>query len=1001
MLASKKQFFIFKSGLIIWSLWLFINYLIHHPSFYYAITQPPYLQTIFTLLFISVGVTFYLYNKKNFILRGWKIYLFLLLLIIIIYQSFVSEIHLFTGSLLKHQFFFLINNLMLHMGTLIIFISCLAAGYSFIRLFKGILNIHHQYIISIAIGMALHTFLLMILAALGYLQTLVIIPFIILLLIWQRKTCWSFIKYVFWNPIATKDSSPWAYIIIMIILIFTAFNLVGAIKIFPLGFDGAILYQKLTKELIDSQMLVKGGQAYAWPLFTTLGPLLFKSMVFSIFLSHIMGILCLWAMYHLGRMFLDSFYTWIAIVIFYTLPALSFLHFVDEKVDLGFLFICASIIIFIIKYGKSIKFDFSIQNKTSKWFFIILGLLLGFAMGIKYLGLLLIIGIISIFIYQWGGIKAYLSTIFFTLALLFSAKVYSFGYLIISPIEKYAIIGISLLLGVFIIVYYFKIFNWEKGINVFKNLLILSLVTILSFMPWAIKNSIESGNLSSKSILYGKSTKKNFKQDYSFLSSNNIPFKILEKHKLQVLDYIGQDEATKSLDDKFFLETFNELKSKKTLPSNSSENKNTGKREEILRYLGYEPGLNRYLSLPYDITMGTNIPNKRGINISFLFLLFLPLLIFSFKKNSIINLKNGVGIFVFVLVLFISWNSITYSETSLNITEYLSKYNPISEKGLTSFSNSIYFPFLFLQNSISGLTQPIFNLFSKLTFPYILFSLISFCILLAWIAKDNWSKFTQPLKLIIVFIASYGFLWWILGNGITYYALIIWMLASLLIVYYYNNITLFISEELSPFVKKWSQIVFTVFLIFNLFIHFSNSANKWRDSNNTFLAPFIAHYSNNLITNENFKNSKIILTEAANVINKDITTKVYLVGTFMNYHINKSNSRVFKDNQLNSFDQASKKLQNPEDFLKILKLNGVKYIVFDLKVASIDQTPEKSLIDKATRFVKVLNNKEKIRLVMTDNKVTQYNPKTKKQKTVYGLVGKTSEVGSIAVFEIL
>jgi len=94
-------------------------------------------------------------------------------------------------------------------------------------------------------------------------------------------------------------------------------------------------------------------------------------------------------------------------------------------------------------------------------------------------------------------------------------------------------------------------------------------------------------------------------------------------------------------------------------------------------------------------------------------------------------------------------------------------------------------------------------------------------------------------------------------------------------------------------------------------------------------------------------------------------------------------------------------LQNPDDFLRVLKLNDVKYIVFSLKVASIDQTPEQSLIDKATRIVKVLNNKERIRLIMTNNKVSRIDPKTNTESIGYGLVGKTVEQGNLAIFEIL
>ncbi len=1001
MITKKNKNYILKGGLIVWALWVFINYFIHHPSFFYAISRPPYLKTIITLLIITMGTAFYLFNKKSYTLRGWKIYIFLLLILMIIYNSFVSETQLFSSSLFKHQLLFLTNNILLHLGTVFIFMCCFSIGYLFLKRFNNILNIHHKSIISIAIGMALFTFILMILAAIGYLQTMVVIPITILLLVWQRKSCWAFIKYIFWNPINTKDSSPWAYAIVMIILIFTAFNLIGAMKVFPLGYDGARLYQNITKTLIDTQMLVKGGQAYSWPLFTSLGPLLFKSMVFSIFLSHSIGILCLWAMFHLGRIFLDKLTAWIAVAIFYTLPALSFHLFVDEKVDLSFLFVGTSIVILFMKYGASIKYDFSLQGKTSRWFFSILGILLGFAMGIKYLSLLLIVGVFSIIIYQWGGIKAYLIAMFFALAGLFLLKIYSFGYLEISSIEQYSIVGVLLFLGFLILVLNYKIFNWKKGALVGKNLLIISTVLVLSFMPWAIKNAVESGNFSSKNLLYGKTTLNKFKHDYLFLSENNISFNILESHKKQVLEYLGKDKENINLDNKTFLSHYKNSKKDKKNTITTQSKKNTGKREEILRYLGYEPGLNKYLSLPYDITMGINIPNKRGLNIGFLFLLFLPLLILSLKQKKILNLRNSIGVIAFVIVLLLSWNSVIYNETSSNIADYLNNNNPISSSGLSSFGNALYFPFLSLQNGISTLTQPVFSLFSTLSFPFILFTLIAFCFLVGWIAKDNWKKLIQPVKIIVLFILSYGLLWWILGNGITYYALFLWMLASLFIAYYHQNINLFVSEELTPFVKKWAQISFAILLAFNLLIHFSNSNNKWKYSNNIFFAPFITHYSNHLITNDNFKNSKVILTEAAKMLNKDLTTKIYKVGTYINYHIKDNQSRVYEDDQLNLFDQTSKILQNPDDFLKVLKSNGVKYIVFSLDVASIDQTPEKSLVDKATRIVKVLNNKEKIRLVMTDNKVIRYNSETKKQTTVSGLVGKTVKKGRIAIFELL
>ncbi|MEP0265771.1 hypothetical protein [Dokdonia sp.] len=1000
MLSAKKKAFFLKFGLILWTLWVLVNYLIHHPSYFYAATHSPYIKIIFILTLISIGV-FFLFSKSNFKWRGWKIYTFLLLALMIVYNSFAEEASIFNGFSFKGQGFFLINSISLHLGTFLIFLCCYAAGNKFLKPFKGVLNVHHKLILGVAIGMGILTLLLMGLATIGFLHTWAIIPILLLLVIWQRKVCWSFIKYVFWNPINTKDVSFWTFAVITMILIFTAFNLVGTLKIFPLGYDGAALYQNVTKNLIDSQSLIKGGQAYNWSLFTSLGPLLYGSMVFSIFLSHIMGVLSIWAMFHLGRIFLSSATTWVGIAIFYTLPAVSFHNFIDEKVDLGFLFVCISVIIFFLKYAKFVQYDFSIKSKNSKLFFSLLGLLIGFAIGIKYLGLLLIIGIVLLLIYQWGGIKAYLGSILTTLSLLFLFKIDSFGYLEISSIERYTIIGVFGFLGIGIFIFYFKKFDWIKGRSIIQNIFIISIAIMLSVMPWVIKNSVETGHISSKALLYGKGAKDSFEDNYSFLIENNIPSKISNEDKARIIEYLGGEEYVSGFDDKSFINQYEEIRKQR---KNTKKNfkRNTGKREEILRYLGYETGLNSYLSLPYDVSVGVNIPNKRGVDFGFLFLLFLPLLVLSLKKGKIVNLKNSIGLFVFGIILLLSWKAAMISKGStLSSEKYLSNFYPNSSNSFLDISKDVSLPFLKLQTSVSELTQPLFGVFSEMTFPLILCILIMLCILFAWIAKDNWKKFNQPVKLVLIFIMTYGFLWWILGNGIPYYALVIWLLSSLLIAYYYENISLFVSEHINSMIRKWAQVIFSIFLLLNLLAHFSNNNNNLSQLNNVFFEPFISHYSNHFITDTNFNNPRSIITPAAEVLNSDISTKIYRVGTFMNYHIKNNSSRVYEDTQLNIFDRASNKLQNPDDFLTVLKLNNVKYIVFSLKVATIDQTPEQSLTDKATRFVKILNNKDRIRLVMTNNKVSRTDPKTNETKIGYGLVGKTVEQGNLAIFEIL
>jgi len=1003
MLSAKKTILFFKFGLVFWMFWVLVNYLIQHPSYFYAATHSPYIKTIFYLILISIGVFFLLFSKSHFKWRGWKIYTFVLVALMFVYNSFALEASIANAGALKSQIFFLINNIFLHLGTFLIFLCCYAAGNKFLKQFKDILNKHHNFILGVALGMGLLTLLLMILAAIGFLQIWAIAPILLFLLIWQRENCWSFVKYVFWNPIDTKGVSFWSFTVIIIILIFTAFNLVGALKFFPLGYDGAVLYQNITKNLIDTQSLIKGGQAYNWSLFTSLGPLLYGGMVFSIFLSHIMGVFSIWAMFHLGRIFLTNASTWIGVAIFYTLPAVSFHNFIDEKVDLGFLFICIAIVIFFLSYAKFFKYNFLIKNKTSIRFFGLLGFLIGFALGIKYLGVLTLIAITLMIVYQWGGIKAYLGVMLTVIAILFLLKVNTFGYLEISSIQRLIVVITFSLSGFGLLLFNSKKFDWVGGFSLAKNIGTMLIVMFLSFMPWMIKNVIETNNISEKTLWYGKTAREPLKSHYSFLTENNIPNKITEKHKQGITEYLGEQQVS-GYDSEDFIREFKSLNNQEIIAKDriKKNSVNSGKREEILRYLGYEAGLNRYLSLPYDVIMGVNIPNKRGVNIGFLFLFFLPLFILSLKKEKIFNIKNSIGFFVFGVILLLSWKSAMISKGSgLDSEKYFSNFYQNSSNNFLDLSKDIYLPLFKLQTSISELIQPLFSIFSKMVFPLILCLLILFCILVAWIAKDNWQKFNQSVKLVILFVLTYGFLWWIFGNGIPYYALIIWLLSCLLIAYYYENLSLFIYKGSVSYTKTSIQILFSFFLTLNVLGHFSNASNDLNQLSNVFHEPFISHYSNNFIFNQNFDSPQSIVGPATDLLNKDISKKIYRVGTFMNYHIKDNFVRVFEDNQLSLFNQVSDALQDPNDFLTVLKLNGVKHIVFSLKVATIDQTPEKSLTDKAQRLVKILNNKDKIRLVMTNNKVSRTDKRTNKTKISYGLVGKTVEQGNIAIFEIL
>jgi len=194
-------------------------------------------------------------------------------------------------------------------------------------------------------------------------------------------------------------------------------------------------------------------------------------------------------------------------------------------------------------------------------------------------------------------------------------------------------------------------------------------------------------------------------------------------------------------------------------------------REELHRYMGYEELLPKYFSLPYDVAMNTNIGGP-FLDISYLFLLFLPILILFGIKNKMLKIATvGLMLLFMIISLPSGYRSnkivrvdevgVTLSR-EIEMTPFMSMPLAHIKLQLTQVANSIYLPIHHnLINAISGegdaVTYPIF---------FLLFCLVFF--ILRNRMKDT-SKLTQILA---YFFLVYCFLWLILGAGVIWYGLL-------------------------------------------------------------------------------------------------------------------------------------------------------------------------------------------------------------------------------------
>jgi len=72
-------------------------------------------------------------------------------------------------------------------------------------------------------------------------------------------------------------------------------------------------------------------------------------------------------------------------------------------------------------------------------------------------------------------------------------------------------------------------------------------------------------------------------------------------------------------------------------------------REELHRYIGYEELLPRYVSLPYDIIMNTNIAGP-FVDIGYFFLLFFPILLLFGLKNKLLKGLTALLMMLFLII---------------------------------------------------------------------------------------------------------------------------------------------------------------------------------------------------------------------------------------------------------------------------------------------------------------------------------------------------------------
>ncbi len=1018
---------------ILWAVYLFLDYINSSQYLIKAFNYFEYTGLVVMVLMLIAGAVFFFSKGNKWRLepeinnfRGIYHYLFVLLLMALI-VFFYSGITGITKSPATAAMTFLFRTLGFHLEFGLILLSALLIG-SYIL---DSLQIHPEKISAVLIGIGLGFFvistLLFILGTMGLLNPYIVFPVLIALLIPYRKKVFPLLKELFIAKSAPFKIHLLAVFSYVFLLLLIAINLIAVTRTFPIGYDGLNLYMNAAKLISGYQGLVSGGDAYNWSLLMSLGFILYNNTVIAIMISVVPGILSVIAIYRICiHLKLNRNWSLLSSTLFYSMPVSIWMSRNDEKTDLALLFITLCAILLILgKHsiegskktpGRFLKL-FSFSPDAVIW--LLCGVLIGFSFGIKYLAMLNVFAMLALLFYTNAGKFGAIAIFFLNFALIYGLDLTRFAAFKSDSLLLRFIIPLTI--GLIFLIYTF-IKNRSSLILALKKSLIFLFAIGLTFIPWAIKNLIENKKVSVDAMLTGKSALPPLypesNKSGSIGETLNIPASLASNPKQTDLNYAGWSVSNLWNQSTGLLAQLNEGKKSKNVIQTAKEKEETytniEKEEEIRRHLGYETGIIRFLSLPYDLAMKVNVSvvaSDPGI----LLLILLPFLMLvpTFRQLG----WNLLRILFLILILIVSIHSVQVMKMPF---DYYNAFHSIGENsfsGVQTFKGIFGSVYVLLKEIIvywENILEPYYHYLTtqSLGLCFIILSLIA--IPVHFVYRSSLAGLNTLSKSLILFIYCIIQYWLVLSSGILWYGIVGFSLIPVLISvmatyenpHSYNKV--YTKAYVVTCVTIWIILIFPLQF---LPLDFITTKDETRVRVKEFVDPQFMKYA------IGDKNEREVFGEffnpqqknILNTLNRDKKARILNVSTFLSYFIANNDIRVYKDNQLGIFQGIYNNAGNDKQkFAAELRKTNIKYILVSLRAADIDITPDQSLKKKFNELMNTLVNNPEVQLLYTDRIMERpdgdLNATVKGQrvKAKYDVLGYSIvDPGTDALFEIL
>ena len=714
--------------------------------------------------------------------------------------------------------------------------------------------------VRIALGLASTTLLLFIAGATHFLNAWTVWFILILPCILRPGTTWQTLKEIHKSKFTKNDYSIYGYGALGLLLFFISSNFLTSLVPFPMGWDALGLYVNMASIIGDYGGLAAGHQAYNWSLLMSAGYFTFQSTEIALGISMLGGVLSAFAVFSIARKWLNANGAAWAALIFYTLPTISFQSTKDFKIDLGFLFISLTVFMLLHTSMRDKKIWSAKKAPGLDWIKHLwvngksLGfaaILCGYAFGIKYTAIFMILAFLATCWWKIGrrmGLAAFTAlalylVLFFQLDELSGLRIYHLGI----GIVKWTLFGVGiLLLGLFL---------FQERIKALK-LLVLSaffgLLVGLSFSPWIIKNALETKSLNSRELLFGQKT--NPERIITKLAKPDGPIR----------DKVFVNQFTRKTPDMFG---------------------GSSKIEEIQRFIGYEPGLMKYLSIPVDISVGNNV-NEKITGIGYLFAVFLPLFLMLYLRGK------WRWIFLVVCALYISacaWGAMharlnTDIAGQTTLSDFLA-YSTAPD-WIQSLVNAMRIPVLALLWPVKSLitNDHLFHYYA--TYPILFVGML--LVTLGMVSLSGRSR--AHIRGLWVYICFYLFLWLILGGGIVWYGYFLIALAPIPVFLLIQRSGKTGMETVVRVVSYFLVGIWTMLLVGDRLFVLNDSSDP---NKQILLEPFVAYQAGELGSSEVLNKIHAQYAEVRDVLNANPEGMIYRVGTFINFFVDRNDARIF------------------------------------------------------------------------------------------------------------